>query len=81
MLRNTDAEAPESIPAMSRLLDLEEDPLLWLEETTVPRSGVRVQLTGQRVRWTDGKTYVWRGRKVLTGRGEGNSGLKFDVAS
>ena len=58
-----------------------EDPLLWLEEASVPRSGVRVQLTNQRVRWVDGKTYVWLGRKVLTGRGEGKSGLRFDFLS
>jgi hypothetical protein len=78
MLRNTDAEDPELIPAMSRILDLSEDPLLWLEEATIPRSGLRTQLTAQRVRWVDGKTYVWLGRKVTTGRGEGSSGLRFD---
>ena len=66
------------IPAITRLLELDEDPLLWLEEASVTRSGVRVQLTGQRLRWIDGKTYVWRGRKVLLGRGEGRSGLQFD---
>jgi hypothetical protein len=45
----------------------------------VPRAGLRMQLTAQRVRWVDGKTYVWLGRKVLTGQGEGSSGLSFDV--
>ena len=79
MLRNVDDEAPTPILAMSRLLELDDDPLLWLEEATVPRSGVRVQLTGQRVRWVDGKTYVWLGRKVTAGRGEGGSGLRFDI--
>ena len=79
MLRNVDDEAPDTIRAMSRLLELADDPLLWLEEATVPRSGLSVQLTAQRVRWVDGKTYVWLGRKVLTGRGEGSSGLRFDV--
>ncbi|MDH5229585.1 MAG: hypothetical protein OEY38_05970 [Gammaproteobacteria bacterium] len=78
MLRNNDDDEPTPITAMSRLLELEEDPLLWLEEATVPRSGLRVQLTDQRVRWIDGKTYVWSGRKVTTGRGEGSSGLRFD---
>jgi hypothetical protein len=78
MLRNTGDEKPLPIPAMSRLLDLSENPLLWLEEATVPRSGLRVQLTAQRVRWVDGKTYVWLGRKVTTGKGEGSSGLRFD---
>jgi hypothetical protein len=78
MLLNEDDEKATAIPAQSRLLDLNEDPLLWLEEATVSRAGLRVQLTGQRMRWIDGKTYVWRGRKVLTGRGEGSSGLRFD---
>lgn len=81
MLRNTATEGPEPIQAMSRLLDLEGEPLLWLEETTVPRSGLRLQLTHQRVRWVDGKTYVWMGRKVLMGRGEGSIGLQFDIAA
>jgi hypothetical protein len=80
MLRSEADEEPQPIPAMTRLLDLSEEPLLWLEEATVPRSGLRAQLTAQRVRWLDGKTYVWFGRKVLTGRGEGSSGLRFDVA-
>ncbi len=79
MLRNTDDEAATAIPAMSRLLELEGDPLLWLEEATVLRAGLRYLLTAQRVRWVDGKTYVWLGRKVLAGRGEGSSGLRFDV--
>jgi hypothetical protein len=80
MLRNTAAEAPEPIPAMTRLLSLTEpEPLMWLEEATVRRTGTRVQLTAQRTRWVDGKTYVWLGRKVLVGRGEGSSGLRFDV--
>jgi hypothetical protein len=35
-------------------------------------------LTRQRVRGADGKTYIWLGRKVLAGRGEGSSGLTFD---
>jgi len=78
MLRSEAAGQPQPIPSMTRLLDLSGEPLLWLEEATVPRSGLRAQLTAQRIRWVDGKTYVWYGRKVLTGRGEGSSGLKFD---
>ena len=72
--------ATDEIPAMSRLLSLTApDPLLWMEEASVLRSGVRFQLTAQRARWVDGKTYVWLGRKVLVGGGEGSSGLRFDV--
>jgi len=67
------------ISSMSRLLTLDEEALLRLDEEAVPRAGLRVQLTKQRVRWVDGSTDVWLGRKVLTGRGEGSSGLKFDA--
>ena len=82
MLRSLEDKDPSRIEAMTQLLELgdaEGDPLLWLEEYTIPRSGLRFQLTAQRVRWVDGKTYVWYGRKVLAGSGEGRSGLRFDV--
>lgn len=80
MLRNAADEEPEPIPARTRFLSLEAaDPLLWLEEATVSRAGLHLQLTAQRARWIDGKTYVWLGRKVVVGRGEGASGLRFDV--
>ena len=53
-------------------------PLTWINEEAVPRMGVKLQSTMQRARGPDGKTYVWLGRKTLTGRGEGSSGLRFD---
>jgi len=58
---------------------LNQGDLEWVNEESVPRSGVKVQLTKQRVRWIDGKTYVWLGRKVVTGKGEESSGLRFDI--
>lgn len=79
MLRNTADDEPTPIPALSRLLGSWDDPLLWLDEYAVSRAGVRVLLTRQRVRDSQGRTFVWLGKKVLTGRGEGSSGLKFDV--
>jgi hypothetical protein len=33
----------------------------------------------QPTRWTDGTTVVGHGRQRRTGRGEGASGLRFDV--
>lgn len=70
----------KSIEPLSRLLKgvSDEGKLEWLNEESVPRSGLKIQITKQRVRWFDGKTYVWLGRKVLIGRGEGSSGLAFD---
>lgn len=73
-----DGSRSGSVRTMSRLLALDEQALLRLHEEAVPRSGLRVQLTKQRMRWSDGSTYLWLGRKVLNGLGEGDGGLKFD---
>jgi metal-sulfur cluster biosynthetic enzyme len=80
MLRNEADEEPTDITAMSRLLSSSHPSAVKsLNEEAVPRAGVRVQLTTQRMRWVDGETYVWLGRKVMTGKGEGSSGLRFDI--
>lgn len=47
-------------------------------EEVISRSGLEVKSNIQRTRWFDGKTYIWKGRKVSIGRGESQSGLKFD---
>ena len=75
MMRNESNTEPEDIDPFSNLA---QNDLLTIREEAIPRAGVRVQLTKQRVRGTDGRTYIWLGRKVLAGRGEGSSGLKFD---
>jgi hypothetical protein len=36
----------------------------YLHEESIPRTGIKIVLTRQRMRWIDGKTYVWTGRKV-----------------
>lgn len=75
MMRNESGTEPEDIDPISFLAKSE---LLNIREEAIPRAGVRIQLTKQRVRGNDGSTYIWLGRKVLAGRGEGSSGLKFD---
>lgn len=75
MMRNETNTTPEDIDPLSILAQKD---LLSIREEAIPRAGVRVQLTRQRVRWTDGQTYIWLGRKVLAGKGEGSSGLTFD---
>ena len=50
----------------------------YVNEEMVPRSGVKVSRSYQRVRWLDGKTYLWIGREKSAGKGEGMSGLRFD---
>ncbi len=50
----------------------------FIYEEEVPSSGTIVTKTFQRVRWYNGKTILWLGKKVKNGKGQGNSGLSFD---
>ncbi len=57
---------------------LTREEITFIREEAVPSSGRKVQLTDQRARGANGETYIWRGRKIRIGKGEGNSGLRFD---
>jgi hypothetical protein len=50
----------------------------YIHEEEVPRSGIKIQQSFQRTRWTNGEIFVWLGMKKKTGKGEGNSNLSFD---
>jgi hypothetical protein len=52
---------------------------LFLQDEEVPREGARVTRSYQYSRWVDGSTHLWIGRRKQPGRGEGSSGLRFDV--
>jgi hypothetical protein len=51
-----------------------------VREETVPRVGVRVVREPVRSRWMSGDTHLWIARRKLAGRGEGSSGLRYDIA-
>jgi hypothetical protein len=59
--------------------DLPETSAYLLNEEEVPRAGVNVHGAMRRARWLDGRTVVWHGRTVVSGRGEVDAGLRFDV--
>jgi hypothetical protein len=67
LLRSDPRQSPES------------EPPLRIEEEEVPREGVVVTRTFQFARWFDGRSLLWVGRRKRPGRGEGSSGLRFDV--
>jgi hypothetical protein len=52
---------------------------LRLYEEEVPREGAWVSRAFQYTRGTDGQPCFWVGRRKGAGRGEGSSGLRFDV--
>ena len=43
------------------------------------RAGIKVAAYFQRARWYDGAIATWYGRRKSPGRGEGGSGLRFDI--
>lgn len=67
-------------PSPESVLLTENQPVYFIQEEEIPRAGVVVDRSLQRVRWLNGRTYLWVGRRKQTGRGEGNSGLLFDKA-
>jgi hypothetical protein len=54
--------------------------MLDIFEEEIPREGARVTRSYQYARWLDGQPLLWIGRKKTIGRGEGSSGLRFDLA-
>jgi hypothetical protein len=52
---------------------------LLVHEDEIPRAGIRVVRRYQSARDPAGKLHTWVGRRKGPGRGEGHSGLEFDV--
>jgi hypothetical protein len=71
------ADHPTTAAPRGRFLDL-GGPDIPDEE--VPREGARLLRDYVRARWVGGSTLVWSRRRKQVGRGEGSSGLRFDVA-
>jgi hypothetical protein len=56
----------------------EVQPRYYVNEEEVPSAGSIVTRSWQRTRWLNGRTFLWIGRRRDTGRGQGNSNLRFD---
>ena len=69
-----------AIEPRGQVLESPEDAPLRFYEEEVPREGRRVQRIPMLARWSGGKTATWIGRRSRIGRGEGASGLRYDVA-
>lgn len=72
---------PQLVHAQGHILNpdaLNSDGLSIYEEE-IPREGIRVTRNYQLARWQDGSTHLWIGRRKAVGRGEGSSGLSFDI--
>jgi len=78
-LPRTESEPVEDVFEPKGII-LEPGHELLLQDEEVPREGARVTRSYQYARWIDGSTHLWVGRRKQPGRGEGSSGLRFDVA-
>lgn len=85
MLRHTVGTTPEPIwprgvlMRTDRNVDPADEPAQRLEDEEVPREGVVVTRAAQFTRWIGGERLHWIGRRKAVGRGEGASGLRYDV--
>jgi hypothetical protein len=59
---------------------VEDEPALQLREEEVPRAGAVISRSFQYARWLNGQRFLWAGRRKGVGRGEGASGLRYDIA-
>ncbi len=84
MIRADLGGPPTPVPPAGRILQPTSslaDPAHYrVAEEEVPRSGLTVSRRACRARALDGSTHLWVGRGRSAGRGEGASGLRFDVA-
>ena len=55
------------------------DGRLWIFEEEIPREGIIVDRINRYARWQGGRAACWTARRRRTGRGEGSSGLRFDI--
>ena len=71
------ARLPQADGPQGKILN-EVQPIYFIEEEEIPRSGVIVSRRFQRTRWLNGRVLLWMGRRKQAGRGEGMANLVFD---
>jgi hypothetical protein len=75
-----DGGTPRIIEPEGRLLTVTgSDGRLWVYDEEIPREGTSVERVQRYARWLGGRAAIWTARSRQTGRGEGSSGLRFDV--
>jgi hypothetical protein len=75
-----DGGVPEAVEPKGLLLQSNDSGgRLWLYEEEIPQEGTQVDRLYRYARWQDGRTSLWAARRRSVGRGEGSSGLRFDV--
>jgi hypothetical protein len=68
---------PEEVEPLGRFIEIGGPAI---PDAEVPREGTRLLREYAMTRWMNGAVFVWSRRRREIGRGEGSSGLRFDVA-
>ncbi|WP_050024144.1 hypothetical protein [Verrucomicrobium sp. BvORR034] len=78
----TQGENPQPIRPTGRILQPSSigSEAYRIREEEVPREGLQVSRVMCRCRGSDGSTHLWVARRRQIGRGEGSSGLRYDLA-
>ncbi|MFL6122648.1 hypothetical protein [Actinophytocola sp.] len=71
----------EPVPPRTTLLreGFDRDEWYFVNEEEVPQAGTRLSVAYNRTRWADGRAVVWLSAQRGEGRGQGSSGLVFDL--
>jgi hypothetical protein len=77
LFRRSVMGTPGAQPAKGQILQPGQP--FYLADEAIPRAGAQVERRFRRVRQPDGTTWTWIARRRSAGRGEGSSGLAFDV--
>lgn len=75
---STDSQSSTDRSPQGRLLAPEQP--LSIEAEEIERAGAHLTRTYQHARWLQGTAHLWLGRQKRVGRGEGWSGLRYDMA-
>jgi hypothetical protein len=70
-------DQPATVEPRGRFLDLNAQAI---PDFAVPREGRKLLRDYVYTRWSNGAGFVWSRRRSRVGRGEGSSGLRYDVA-
>ena len=77
MFDPTSTAKPPLVPARGVLLTPGQ--MFVVRDQAIARAGVQASRYVRRARWTDGSAICWMARRVRVGKGQGISGLAFDV--
>lgn len=73
-----DDPSREDSPFVNPSREEQQNPF-YINEEEILQAGIKIKAAFQRARWYNGKISNWYGYQKLVGKGEGSSGLAYDI--